>query len=96
MYADSETPQGTRRSAPYAICRSTTSSYVWLSRLPAGERIISAGIRYSNIEPDQEMSAEPRPTGVSARLRRNQCDNGTSPLAMEIKLARRASEASRS
>ena len=30
-----------------------------------GEIIISAGIRYSNIEPDHEMRAEPRPTGVS-------------------------------
>ena len=27
----------------------------------------SAGIRYSNMEPDQEMSAEPFPTGVKAR-----------------------------
>ena len=67
-----------------------------LGKLPAGERIISAGIRYSNIDPDQEMSAEPRPTGVSARPSRNQCDNGTSPLAIEIKLVSRASEASRS
>ena len=42
----------------------------------AGARITSAGIRYSNIEPDQETSAEPRPTGVSARPRRNQCSGG--------------------
>ncbi len=40
---------------------------VWLSRLPRGVRITSAGIRYSNIEPDQEMRAEPRPTGVKDR-----------------------------
>ena len=32
-------------------------------------RITSAGIRYSNIEPDQERSAEPRLTGVKARPR---------------------------
>ena len=32
----------------------------------AGERMTSAGIRYSNIDPDQEMSAEPRPTGVKS------------------------------
>ncbi len=56
----------------------------------------SAGIRYSNIEPDQEMSAAPRLTGVSARPSWNQCSTGTSPLAMAMKLARRASEASRS
>ena len=37
------------------------------------------------MEPDQEMSAEPRPTGVSARPRRNQCDDGTSPLAIAMK-----------
>ena len=36
----------------------------------------SAGIRYSNIEPDHEIRAEPRPTGVSARPRRNQCSAG--------------------
>ena len=36
----------------------------------------SAGIRYSNIEPDHEISAEPRPTGVSARPSRNQCVGG--------------------
>ena len=56
----------------------------------------SDGIRYSNIEPDQEMSAAPCPTGVTARPRRNQCRAGTSLLAIATKLARRASEASRS
>ena len=56
----------------------------------------SAGIRYSNIEPDHEISAEPRPTGVSARPSRNQWSAATSPLAIARKLARRASDASRS
>ncbi len=56
----------------------------------------SEGIRYSNIDPDQEISAAPRPTGVTARPSRNQCRDGTSPLAIATKLARRASEASRS
>ena len=56
----------------------------------------SDGIRYSNIEPDHEISAAPRPTGVTARPSRNQCRAGTSPLAMAKKLASRASEASRS
>src|ERR1700694_1455042 len=56
----------------------------------------SDGIRYSNIEPDQEMSAAPCSTAVTARPRRNQCRAGTSLLAIATKLARRASEASRS
>ena len=33
-------------------------------------------MRYSNIEPDHEMRAEPRPTGVSARPSRNQWSAG--------------------
>ena len=67
-----------------------------LSKLPGGECMSNSGIRYSNIEPDHETSAEPLPTGVSARPRRNQCLDGTSPLAMAMKLQRRASEASKS
>ena len=54
------------------------------------------GMTYSNIEPDQEMSAAPLPTGVKVRPRRNQCEDSASPLAMATRLARRASEASRS
>src|SRR5574342_144820 len=46
--------------------------YVWANRLPDGERITSAGMRYSNIDPDQETSADPRSTGVKARPRWNQ------------------------
>ena len=34
---------------------------------PTGERIITSGIRYSNIEPDHDISTESGPTGVSAR-----------------------------
>ncbi len=56
----------------------------------------SDGMRYSNIEPDHEMSAAPRPTGVTARPSRNQWLAGTSFFAMAKKLARRASDASRS
>ena len=56
----------------------------------------SAGIRYSNIEPDQETSAAPCPTGVMGRPRWNQCETGTSPLAIAMKLVSRASEARRS
>ena len=32
----------------------------------------SGGMRYSNIEPDQEIKAAPRVTGVAARPSRNQ------------------------
>jgi hypothetical protein len=42
----------------------------------------SDGIKYSNIEPDQEISAAPLSTGVTARPSRNQCRAGMSPLAM--------------
>ena len=56
----------------------------------------SAGIRYSNIEPDHDSRADPTPTGVMGRPRWNQCETGTSPLAMATKLASRASEARRS
>ena len=40
--------------------------------------------------------ADPMPTGVIGRPRWNQCETGTSPLAMAMKLASRASDASRS
>ena len=56
----------------------------------------SSGIRYSNIDPDQDTRAAPRPTGVSARPSRNQCLGDTSPLAIATKLPNLASEASRS
>ena len=50
-------------------------------------------MRYSNIEPDQEIRAAPRVTGVAARPSRNQCRAGMSPLAIAKKLASRASDA---
>jgi hypothetical protein len=53
----------------------------------------SVGIRYSNIDPDQDMRAESCSTGVSDRPSRNQCETGTSPLAIATKLASRASDA---
>ena len=57
----------------------------------------SAGIRYSNIEPDQETSAGAvrRPASSGGRGGTS-ATTGTSPLAMATKLASRASEASRS
>src|SRR5437773_3999094 len=56
----------------------------------------SGGIRYSNIDPDQDTSTESSSTGVRARPSRNQCETGTSPLAIATKLASRASDARRS
>ena len=53
-------------------------------------------MRYSNIDPDHDCSTESRPTGVNGRPSRNQCCTGTSPLAIAMKLMRRASEARRS
>ena len=39
------------------------------SRLPDGASSTRSGIRYSNIDPDHESSADPRPTGVRGRPR---------------------------
>lgn len=89
-------PHGTLRPAAYSMCRRTTRRSVWSRRLPGGARMTSVGIRYSNIEPDQEISAAPWATGVTAWPRRNQCRAGTSPFAMAQKLANRASEPRRS
>ena len=48
---------------PYSIWRVTICVRL-AQQAVRGERITSAGIRYSNIEPDQEISAEPRADGV--------------------------------
>jgi hypothetical protein len=61
LNADSEIPQGTPRSAPYRICRRTISRFVSAMRLPGGDFMTSDGMRYSNIDPDQEISADPAP-----------------------------------
>ena len=58
--------------------------------------ITSIGIRYSNIDPLQEINVGAPFTVVSSRPSMNQCCCGTWPSAMATKLARRASEASRS
>ena len=52
-------PGQAERRRRSSICRRTTSRLVCSSRLPAGARITSDGIRYSNIDPDQEISAAP-------------------------------------
>ncbi len=54
----------------------------------------SSGIRYSNIEALHESSARELPLGVSDRPSLNQCSCETVPVAMAMKLASRASDAS--
>ena len=53
-------PHGMPRSAPYSICRRDDQPTGLLEQAPVGARMTSDGIRYSNIEPDQEISAAPR------------------------------------
>ena len=91
-----DAPGQVRAPRRSSICRLTMSRLVCASRLPPGARSTRSGIRYSNIEPDQDTSAAPAPMGVTVRPSRNQCRAGMSPLAMAMKLASRASEASRS
>ena len=66
------------------------------SRPCAGSRISSDGIRYSNIEPDQEASPGVPPTDRNGRPSAIQWRLGTSPLAIARKLVSRDSDASRS
>ncbi|MNU07477.1 hypothetical protein D3C72_2530850 [compost metagenome] len=54
------------------------------------------GIRYSNIEPDQDSSTGTPALLVSKRPRANQLSWGTWPWAISTKLVRRISEASKS
>ena len=54
----------------------------------------SSGIKYSNIDALHERSARELPVGVNERPSLNQCSCDTVPVAMAMKLARRASEAS--
>jgi hypothetical protein len=89
-------PHGRPSFVPKLICRRTIRRLVFSRRLPIGARITSDGIKYSNIDPDHEISAAPPSTHVTLRPRRNQCFDGTSCFAMAMKLASRASEASRS
>jgi len=42
------------------------SSLVRSIRLPSGARMTSDGMRYSNIDPDHEISAAPRPIGATS------------------------------
>ena len=89
-------PHGMRFERPYWICRLMISWLVWLRMPPCGSFITSGGIRYSNIEPDHDISAPRKPISTIGRPSRNQCSVGRSPLAMPNRLVSRASEASRS
>jgi hypothetical protein len=53
-------------------------------------------MRYSNIEPDQDLRPGVTPTVRKARPSASQWRRGTSPLAIARKLVRRDSEAIRS
>ena len=53
----------------------------------------SSGIRYSNIDALHDSSARDRPAVVSERPSLNQCSWVSVPVAIAMKLARRASEA---
>ena len=65
-------------------------------RLFHGVDDTSAGIKYSNIDPDQEIRIGAPLTGSKVRPSLNQCLVGRSPLAIATKLASRASDANRS
>jgi len=78
---DSEMPHGTPRFAPYSIWARTIRRDVEASRLVTGARITRGGMRYSNIDPDQDSRAAPPPAAVTERPRRNQCRVRTSPFA---------------
>ena len=56
----------------------------------------SDGIRYSNIEPDHDLSPGVTPLDKNARPSAIQWRRGTSPLAIATKLANRDSDASKS
>ncbi len=96
MNADSEMPHGTPRSAAVAHLPRDDQAARLVEQAARRRAHDERGIRYSNIDPDHETSAEPRPTGVSGRPSWNQWSAATSPLAIAMKLVRRASEASRS
>ena len=81
---------GQAQLAGDALWRRTTRPFVPSSRLPAGARITSDGIRYSNIDPDHEISAAPcargsrrGPDGTSGgREHRPWRSRGSSPAAL--------------
>ena len=89
-------PHGTPRAAPYSAMRRTAMRQVSSSSVSGKRFISSSGIRYSNAVPLQDSSVGVPETLVTSRPRWNQCASGISPLAIAMKLARRASEASRS
>jgi len=72
------------------------STATLVEQLPCGVYRMSDGIRYSNIEPDHDMSTGRPPAIVMRRPRRNQCDGATLRFAIATKLAILASDASRS
>jgi len=94
--ADSEMPQGVPRPTASCRCAATALRVTWCSTLPTGSSSTSDGIRYSNIEPDQDFSPTSVPQAKNGRPSAAQCATGTSPLAMASRLVSRDSLASRS
>ena len=89
-------PQGSCCASAKAICSRSAAQPAWFSTLPCGSSSTSVGIRYSNIEPDQERSPASAPRAKKGRPSAAQCRTGTSPLATANRLVSRDSEASRS
>ncbi|MCY1380500.1 hypothetical protein D9M69_683280 [compost metagenome] len=89
-------PQGMGLPSTKAICSCKADRPASRSALPRGSATTSEGIRYSNIEPDQERSTARRPLAKNGRPSAAQWRTGSSPLAMASRLVLRDSEASRS
>ena len=89
-------PHGRSCAAPVACCSATAAQAAECNIPPTGSGISSDGIRYSNIEPDQDFRPAVTPTERNGRPSEPQWRRGTSPLAIASKLVRRASDASKS
>ena len=83
-------------ASPVARCSATAAQAAECSRPPTGSGISSEGIRYSNMEPDQDFRPAVTPTERNGRPSDPQWRRGASPLAMASRLVRRDSDASRS
>ncbi|HBL31402.1 MAG TPA: hypothetical protein DD490_31640 [Acidobacteria bacterium] len=93
---DSEIPQG----IPYRRARSrwpaTAVRQLRARGVPSGVAARRVGIRNSNIVPLHDSRVIAPPSRAKGRPRWSQWAGGASPLPRAIRLARRASEASRS
>ena len=65
-------PHGMCFERAYCICRWMIRWLVWLRMPPCGSFMTSGGIRYSNIEPDHDISAPLKPISTTGRPSLNQ------------------------